>query len=297
MSRMPAMHMYIVRGMGVAESVRTSTVLAACLIFSFCLTPKRCSSSTTNSPSSLYTTLFESSACVPTITFTAPDVMSSRTCCSSPGRRLTIEAMSSMRISGIRARSTRRCCAASTVVGARNATCFPAATIRNTARIATSVLPKPTSPQTSRSIGRSEWHMSCSISAKQRTWSAVGSNWKLEAKAAKGSPSGAHGLRCNSCRSAYSVSSSDATFITFFAAFDFRFCHVLRERSPSSRTVSNSPTSSLRLYSLISPLLASGTSSLPSLNLTLSAFSGTHVPSAFCTLCRIWCSPSNCPIP
>jgi len=42
--------------------------------------------------------------------------------------------------------------------GRRNqhAACFPAITTWNAARIATSVLPYPTSPQTSRSIGRGE---------------------------------------------------------------------------------------------------------------------------------------------
>ena len=48
-----------------------------------------------------------------------------------------------------------RCCCARSVVGASTATCLPACTATKAARIATSVLPKPTSPQTMRSIGRS----------------------------------------------------------------------------------------------------------------------------------------------
>ena len=45
------------------------------------------------------------------------------------------------------------CCSARRVVGARMATCFPPITATKLARKATSVLPKPTSPQTSLSIG------------------------------------------------------------------------------------------------------------------------------------------------
>ena len=48
-----------------------------------------------------------------------------------------------------------KCCCASRVVGTRSATCHPSMAAANAARIATSVLPNPTSPQTSRSIGRS----------------------------------------------------------------------------------------------------------------------------------------------
>ena len=46
------------------------------------------------------------------------------------------------------------CCRASSVVGTTTATCLPSSATANAARSATSVLPKPTSPQISRSIGR-----------------------------------------------------------------------------------------------------------------------------------------------
>jgi hypothetical protein len=46
-----------------------------------------------------------------------------------------------------------KCCSASSVVGTSTATCLPSATATNAARSATSVLPKPTSPQIRRSIG------------------------------------------------------------------------------------------------------------------------------------------------
>ena len=48
----------------------------------------------------------------------------------------------------------RKCWRASSVVGTTTATCSPAIAATKAARSATSVLPKPTSPQTSRSIGR-----------------------------------------------------------------------------------------------------------------------------------------------
>ncbi len=56
----------------------------------------------------------------------------------------------------MRAWKLLKCCCARIVVGQSTATCRPAVAMRNAARIATSVLPKPTSPQTSRSIGRSD---------------------------------------------------------------------------------------------------------------------------------------------
>jgi hypothetical protein len=54
----------------------------------------------------------------------------------------------------MRSRKVLKCCWASTVVGTSTATCRPPITALNAARIATSVLPKPTSPQIRRSIGR-----------------------------------------------------------------------------------------------------------------------------------------------
>ena len=47
----------------------------------------------------------------------------------------------------MRSRKVLKCCCASTVVGTSTATCLPSITALNAARMATSVLPKPTSPQ------------------------------------------------------------------------------------------------------------------------------------------------------
>ena len=52
-----------------------------------------------------------------------------------------------------RSEITSKCCLANTIVGARTIACFPAETTQKMARNATSVLPKPTSPQINRSIG------------------------------------------------------------------------------------------------------------------------------------------------
>ena len=64
------------------------------------------------------------------------------------------------------------CWKASTVVGARNATCLVSITALNAARMATSVLPYPTSPQSSRSIGVDD-SMSRLMSVMAVFWSGV----------------------------------------------------------------------------------------------------------------------------
>ena len=53
-----------------------------------------------------------------------------------------------------RSENVRKCWRAKSVVGTTTATCKPFNAATNAARIATSVLPNPTSPQTRRSIGR-----------------------------------------------------------------------------------------------------------------------------------------------
>ena len=71
-SRAPINAMCNVRGMGVALIAKTSTLARIVRIFSFCTTPKRCSSSMINKPSSSNCTSFESNRCVPMITSTSP---------------------------------------------------------------------------------------------------------------------------------------------------------------------------------------------------------------------------------
>ena len=74
-----------------------------------------------------------------------------------------------------------KCCSASSVVGTRIATCLPAATATKAARMATSVLPKPTSPQTRRSMGRPPV-MSATTAWMALAWSGVSSYSKAPEK-------------------------------------------------------------------------------------------------------------------
>ena len=87
-SLMPDSAMFRVRGIGVAVSVRVSTVVLSRFRFSFCFTPNFCSSSITSRPRSLKPTSLLSSLCVPISTSTRP----SRAFCSvsrtSPCRRI-----------------------------------------------------------------------------------------------------------------------------------------------------------------------------------------------------------------
>ena len=64
-SRTPTRDIWSVRGIGVALKVRTSILLAHSFHFSFCATPKRCSSSTTRNPKSLNFTFLFNKECVP----------------------------------------------------------------------------------------------------------------------------------------------------------------------------------------------------------------------------------------
>ncbi len=77
-------------------------------------------------------------------------------------------------VSEKRSEKVWKCCSASNVVGTSSATCLPSASATHAARSATSVLPKPTSPHTSRSIGRPDVMspMTCSMAA---AWSPVSS--------------------------------------------------------------------------------------------------------------------------
>ena len=72
MSRSPASDICSVRGIGVADIEITSTLSLSWRSSSFCLTPKRCSSSTISSPRSFARTSRESTRCVPIRMSTLP---------------------------------------------------------------------------------------------------------------------------------------------------------------------------------------------------------------------------------
>ena len=150
---MPVTAISSVRGIGVADIAKTSTVVRIFLSDSFCSTPKRCSSSTTTSPRSLNTTSCESRRWVPITTSTLPAVSSANISLDSfaelkrdsPATRIGKPAYLSANVLA--------CCCTSKVVGTNTATCLPSCTALNAARIAISVFPYPTSPQIMRSIG------------------------------------------------------------------------------------------------------------------------------------------------
>ncbi|OPZ01771.1 MAG: hypothetical protein BWZ09_02649 [Alphaproteobacteria bacterium ADurb.BinA305] len=141
MSRIPTSDMFNVLGIGVAVIVSTSTLRRICLMRSLWATPKRCSSSTTSRPRSLKATSFESRRWVPTMMSTLPAARSSSVFLISARvrKRLTMSMVTGKPAN--RSRSVLRCWNASTVVGARKATCLPSITALKAARIATSVLP------------------------------------------------------------------------------------------------------------------------------------------------------------
>ena len=161
-----------VRGIGVAESASTSTSSRSERRSSFWATPKRCSSSRITSPSSLGITSRERTRWVPTRTSTLPAAKSASTCFVSAGfrKRDTISTLSGK--SRKRSRNVFQCCSARIVVGQSTSTCRSLTATANAARTATSVLPKPTSPQTSRSIGRVDSRSSLTASIA-RAWSSV----------------------------------------------------------------------------------------------------------------------------
>ncbi|XQU67722.1 hypothetical protein OJJOAM_000453 [Cupriavidus sp. H18C1] len=170
-----------VRGIGVAVSVSTSTSARSVFSASFWRTPKRCSSSMMTSPSRWKRTSSDSSLCVPITISTVPSLI----CLIAASTSFLVlkRDSSTMRTgqSAKRSDSVWKCCSASSVVGASIATCLPPITATKAARSATSVLPKPTSPQTSRSIGLPEV-MSAITAAIAAAWSGVSSKPKLSAK-------------------------------------------------------------------------------------------------------------------
>ena len=73
----PDSDIWRVRGIGVAERVRTSILFLYDLIFSLCLTPKRCSSSIISNPNLLHSISSLNILCVPISKSTLPSFKSS----------------------------------------------------------------------------------------------------------------------------------------------------------------------------------------------------------------------------
>ena len=178
------------RGIGVAVSVRTCSPSARLRSLAFWAVPKRCSSSMTTRPRSLKRTPFAATAWVPITTWMVPSASPSLTRFASPGFTKRDSPATSIPRPAKRRLKVWRCWRASTVVGAATATCLPASAAAAAARRATSVLPNPTSPHTSRSIGRPEAR-SARASAMARAWSGVSENGKRATNRSKACRRGA----------------------------------------------------------------------------------------------------------
>ena len=191
-SRSPNTVIATVRGIGVAVITRTCGGLpSGCLVRSACRcsTPNRCCSSTTISPRLAKNTPSDSSAWVPTTIPACPDAMVSSACLralagSEPVSRVIAVASGGAPSSPPRpsgpstSRSDRACWAASTSVGASITACRPESITCSIARSATTVLPEPTSPCSSRFIG---WMVARSVAIVSPTafWPAVSSNGRF----------------------------------------------------------------------------------------------------------------------
>ena len=116
-------------------------------------------------------------AWVPTTTCASPDATCASTCLRA--RPVTLPASQATRTPSGSSQPRRllRCCSASSSVGAINAACLPVSTASIAASAATTVLPLPTSPCTSRSIGDGR-PRSARISSKTRCWADVSTNGK-----------------------------------------------------------------------------------------------------------------------
>ena len=148
--------MFSVRGIGVAVSVSTCTSARSACRRSLSRTPKRCSSSTMMQAEVLEARMRMQQAM-------RGDHDVDRAAARGP------PGLPAVSLPSCRSATAPRCAPASrrsgrgsspgaagraAWSGTSTATCLPACTATKAARIATSVLPKPTSPQTMRSIGR-----------------------------------------------------------------------------------------------------------------------------------------------
>mmetsp|Transcript_2163 Transcript_2163/g.10434 ORF Transcript_2163/g.10434 Transcript_2163/m.10434 type:complete len:262 (-) Transcript_2163:2962-3747(-) len=120
-----------------------------------CSTPNLCCSSTTASPRDLNTTSSEMSECVPITTWPSPLSMSLSAASRSFRDVLPVSNTTRGGFSNREKIFSRvvACCVASTSVGAMNAPWCPLPTAASNPSAATMVLPHPTSPCSSRSIG------------------------------------------------------------------------------------------------------------------------------------------------
>ena len=111
-------------------------------------------------------------------------------------------------------------------MGTSTSTCLPAAADLKAARIAISVLPKPTSPQIRRSIGRGR-SMSSATASMARCWSGVSRCAKRRSSSRVSSSSAGKANPFAAARASYSAISSPAISRTAARARDFIRSHAL----------------------------------------------------------------------
>ena len=142
--------------MGVADMTRMCGLSPFAASVARCATPKRCCSSVTTSPSRLKSTSSWMSACVPTASCTEPSASAALTARFSAAVMEPVKRAVRTFVPAKKFSKVRRCCSASTSVGAMTADCKPFAAAVYTSAAATAVLPEPTSPCKRRFIGSPE---------------------------------------------------------------------------------------------------------------------------------------------
>ena len=185
------------------------------------------------------------SACVPTTISTVPSVKPAFVSDVSFDETRRERCLTLSGQPANRSEKVRKCCLASNVVGAMTATCMPLIAAIKAARRATSVLPNPTSPQTSRSIGRPEVKSS-RTSSIACSWSSVSSYGNLAANSSYMPCPVSTGRPFFTARAAAITSSSCAISRMRFFAFALRVCHPTPPSRSSALSASSAPYREIR---------------------------------------------------
>ena len=165
-------------------------------------TPKRCCSSMMASASRLNSTLSWITAWVPTTSVASPLAIRANMMRRSLGFWLPVSQAVFTPSGSSQPTSLAKCCSARISVGAIRAHCHPASMHRAAASAATTVLPEPTSPCSSRCMGA--WRpRSRAISARTRCCAPVSVNGSAPSKrSAKGSEPLGFGSKSGACKPA-----------------------------------------------------------------------------------------------
>ena len=139
-----------------------------------------------------------------------------------------------------RSRKVFQCCSARIVVGQSTSVCLPPSAAMKAARTATSVFPKPTSPHTSRSIGRGASRSSFTASIAC-IWSSVSRYANDASSRSSQSPPTSNAWPGACWRRAYRASSSPASSRTDSRARLLRFAHALPPSLDSAGDFASAP--------------------------------------------------------